>query len=677
MKNVIWSFTIFICLAIICSCNNPQEPRGKFLSISGLDVNTRPGDNFFQYVNKTWLDSAKIPPTQIGVGSFFSLAIKSREALKEVCEEAVRNHQASLGSVEQRVGDLYASFMDSLSIEEKGIKPLLPVLKKIENIKSNAEIMPFVASEMQNGNSLLYNLSVGADDRNAEVNVAFFNQGGIGLPDRDYYFRNDPQTQKLQLQYQQYLTKLFVLTGDDSLKASASANTVYEIEKRIANGHFTNIELRDPLKNYNKLGRAQLQMLSQFIDWKSTFENMMLIADSVVVGQPKFFTEVGKLLKSVTTDQWRLYLKAGTITNYAFALSKPFVDARYEFYGKVLSGQQQQKPRWERAVVYVDNGIGELVGQLYVKKYFDEKAKKKMMEMIDNIQRSYEKHIRSLDWMSDSTKTRALAKLSTFKRKIGYPDKWKKYDTLKISMDNYFQNLIRINKFNYAEMISKAGKPVDKSEWQLSPPTVNAFYNAGGNEIMFLAGILQPPFFNPLADEAVNYGGIGMVIGHELTHGFDDEGRQYDKDGNLKDWWTKKDAEKFNLKSKAVIDQYNQYVAIDTFHVNGELTLGENIADIGGLAIAFDAFKMTEQGRANKLLDGFTADQRFFLSFGTIWGIKLKDEFMKATVHTDVHSPAEYRVLGPLSNFTPFYEAFDVKESNTMWRPVTDRIVIW
>lgn len=677
MKNRINTLSLVALTLIVAGCTKTEKTDHQFLPISRFDSSVRPGTNFFRYVHGNWYDTVRIPPSQVGTGSFLDLIVKSNKALRQVCEEAANVHDAPLGSVEQRVGDLYTSFMDSVSINNKGYAPLAPLFGKIQGLKNYEDMIRFVADEMSKGNSLLFNFNVGPDDKNSNVNIAFLSQGGLGLPDRDYYFRNDGETARVQEAYRAYLSSLFILTGSDSSTASKNAASVYEVEKKLASGHFTNVEVRDPQKNYNKKATKDLNFPASALNWVSLLDGLRLKTDSIVISQPKFFDQLEKLLKSISINQWQLYLKASTLTNYGFALSTLFTDARFEFFGKTLYGQQQQKPRWERAVALVDGAIGELSGQLYVKKNFDEQAKERVMNMIDNIQLSYERHIKSLDWMSDSTKKLALAKLSTFKRKIGYPDRWKTYDGLQIGADSYFQNLVNINKFNYQEMIDKAGKPVDKSEWQLTPPTVNAFYNAANNDIMFLAGILQPPLFDPRADDAINYGGIGMVIGHELTHGFDDEGRQYDKDGNLKDWWTKEDAAKFTMKSKAVIDQYNAYVAIDTFHINGALTLGENIADIGGLAIAFDAFRMTQQSRDGKLIDGLTPEQRFFLSFATIWGIKLKDEFMKVLAKTDVHSPAEFRVLGPLSNFTPFYEAFKLKKGDNMWKDAEDRIVIW
>jgi putative endopeptidase len=674
-------FKCLVCIFLICSCKNGQETdtsrKEAFLDINGIDTTIAPGDNYFRYINEKWINETSIPPTEIGAGSFFDLQTKSEKALLEVCQAAASIEGAPMGSLEQKVGDMYMSIMDTISIEAKGYSPLQPIFNKISSLKNTDDLILYVCEQNINGNDVLINFGVNADDKNVTKNIAQFFQGGLGLPDRDYYFRKDEATLSIQRAYKEFLNKIFSLTGDDSTKAKANAESVFNLESKIAAGHFTNVELRDPQKNYNKMGASQLQKMSPGLDWNLIKAGLLLKTDSVMIAQPAFFSSLDKLINSTPIDTWKPYFKAHTIKNSYNSLSKAFAQAGFEFFDKTLSGREQPEPRWKYAVNVVDSRIGELAGQLYVKKNFDQKAKERMMSLIDGLQKSYENRIKSLDWMSEATKDKALEKLASITRKIGFPDTWRKYDSLVITRDNYFQNRINTSRYEFFRAIAKVDKPVDRSEWQMTPPTVNAGYDPTKNEIIFPAGILQPPFFNANADDAINYGGIGMVIGHELTHGFDDQGRQYDKDGNLKDWWSKEDADKFKAITDKIVAQYAKYIPIDSLPLNGELTLGENIADIGGLAIAYDAFKMTPQGKSTEKVDGLTPDQRFFQSYATIWRIKMKDEFMRQIIHTDVHSPAEYRVVGPLSNHTPFYNAYGLTESNKMWKGAGDRIKVW
>lgn len=660
-----------------CKQESKKETGTAHLNLNNIDTTIAAGDNFFKHINHIWNQNTRIPTTEVGAGAFFDLQTKSEEALLRVCEAAKAVKNAPAGTLEQQVGDLYASIVDTLAIESKGYTPLIFIFEKINSLESPGELMKWVGSEQVNGNSLLFGFSVNPDDKNASINIAQFSQGGLGLPDRDYYFRKDEGTLAIRNAYSAYLRKIFSLTGADSTMAAIQATVVLNLETKLAEGHFTNVELRDPQKNYNKYGKAQLSKMSPHIDWAAFKKEMLLTTDSLMIGQPKFFTTLDKLVWSVPIEQWKTYLKAFTISNSYNSLSRAFADAGFEFYSKTLAGQEEPTPRWKYAVNVVDARIGDLAGQLYVKQNFDARAKDRMTEMIDNLHKAYEKRITELDWMSATTKAKAIEKLAAIARKIGYPDKWLKYDSLVILKDDYFQNRINTSRYEYMRTIAKVDQPVDKSEWPFSPPTVNAGYSATDNEIIFPAGILQPPFFNPDADDAINYGAIGMVIGHELTHGFDDQGRQYDKDGNLKEWWSPSDAEKFKALADKVVAQYSKYMPIDSLTLNGELTLGENIADIGGIAIAYDAFKMTAQGKSDQKIDNLSPDQRFFMSFATIWRLKMKDELMRQLVMTDVHSPAEFRVNGPLTNFTPFYKAFGVVENNKMWKEEKDRIKIW
>jgi len=470
---------------------------------------------------------------------------------------------------------------------------------------------------------------------------------------------------------------LFVLTGSTKEEAAKYADNVLKLETSIANSHSTPVELRDPQKNYNKYYVADFQKLTPDMDWKALLGKMELKTDTILVGQPKYYQALNNLLKSQPIEVWKEKLKFDAINSATPALSKDFRTARFEFFGKTIQGLKEPKERWKAIVSSTDGNIGELLGQLYVKEHFTPEAKKRMLELVDNLQKVYKSRIEKLDWMSPVTKQKAVDKLQAFIKKIGYPDKWKKYDDVEITRGNYYANLQSADKHAYKEMINKLGKPVDKTEWGMTPPTVNAYYNPSINEIVFPAGILQFPFFDFGADDAINYGAIGAVIGHEMTHGFDDQGRQYDKDGNLKDWWTAGDATKFKDKAKKVTDLYNAFTLLDNQHVNGELTLGENLADIGGLAIAYEAFKLTSQGKSDKKIDGFTPDQRFFLSFAQVWRIKSRDESMRVRLKTDPHSPEMFRVNGPVYSMEPFYKAFNIPATAKMYVAPANRVGVW
>ena len=452
---------------------------------------------------------------------------------------------------------------------------------------------------------------------------------------------------------------------------------VYSLEKDMAGSHKTNVQLRDPESTYHMIKLDALAKTDATFDWKSTLAGLGMNTDSVNVQQPEFYTKLNNLLSATPIDTWKAYLRAHTISNYANALSSPFVQASFDFYNKALSGQSEMKPRWDRMVRATDGNLGEALGQLYVARYFTADAKKRMLDMVNNLEKAFEARINKLDWMSDSTKAIAKDKLHAFLKKIGYPDKWRDYSKVEIDKGKYFENRVSAAKNEYNYNINKLGKPVDKTEWGMTPPTINAYYNPSINEIVFPAGILQFPFFDPTADDAINYGGIGMVIGHEMTHGFDDQGSQYDKNGNLKNWWSAQDNEKFKAKTKQVVDLYNGFTVLDSLHVNGALTTGENIADIGGICIAYDAFKMTKQGQDTTKIDGFTPDQRFFISFAQIWRSKEKPEYMRMLINVDPHSPPMYRVNGPLMNFAPFYTAFNVQPGDKMYVPEDKRIKIW
>ena len=650
--------------------------KSQILNTSFINKSVKPGDNFFRYANGNWFDTAKILPTETGVGSFYDLDKTVRENIKVILEGAEKK-KAPKGSFEQMVGDFYASGMDTITINKLGYTPIKPILADIDQINSIPSLMQFIAKrEHENGASFL-SWGIGADDKNSTQNIAQFGQGGLGLSDRDYYFKTDAHTLEMVNAYKKYLTKLFVLTGTNPAEAEKNTEVVYNLEKQLATAHRTRVELRNPELNYNKIAVADLAASEPNIGWNSLLKELGIVNEKyLLIGQPAYYKKLDSMLATVPVADWKVYIKARTIAGAAAYLSSDFTDAQFE-YSKVISGQQKQKPRWEKIYGLTNGYLGDPLGKLYVDKYFTQTAKTRMDELVANLQKAFSARINKLDWMSDSTKAIAQDKLSAFIKKIGYPTKWKDYSKVTINRHTFYENVMSATKNSYNRELAKLGKPVDKTEWGMTPPTINAYYNPTINEIVFPAGILQPPFFNPIADDAVNYGGIGMVIGHEMTHGFDDQGSQYDKEGNLKNWWGAGDKSKFDEKVKQVIALYNTFTVLDSLHVNGALTVGENMADIGGITIAYDAFKLTKQGQGNTKIDGFTPDQRFFLSFSQIWRIKLKDATVRRLIDLDPHSPAEWRVNGPLMNSAPFYKAFDVKKGEKMFLPEDERIKIW
>lgn len=673
MKKIISGVSMLI--ACLCSCNPSHDTTRKFIETANMDSSVKPGDNFFLFVNGKWIKSAVIPPTESDAGAFLEVYNVTKEHLHTILDSVAKG-KFDKGSIEQKVGDFYASGMDSATIETLGYDPVKPVLAQISALKDAGGIMQFVAQQATEGNNLLIAAYTGPDDKNSSVNIAAFYQTGLGLPDRDYYFKADAASIKIQKAYQTYIQKIFTLTGDDSITATKKTTAVYNLEKEMAAGHRTNVELRDPQSNYNKTAVADLDKKMPVIAWKKLFDNLGYKTDSANIQQPAYYARLNNLLQSTPVDTWKAYLHFHTLANNASALSTAFVNARFN-YGKELSGQTVIKPRWERIYGSTDVNLGDALGQLYVKKYFTDDAKKRMLELVGNLQKAFETRIKNVDWMSDSTKQVAIDKLHVFIKKIGYTDKWRDYSKVTISRSKYFDNLISCAKNDYQYQLHKLGKKVDRTEWGMTPPTVNAYYNPTFNEIVFPAGILQFPFFDAKADDAINYGGIGMVIGHEMTHGFDDQGSQYDKDGNLKNWWSKKDSGQFVARTKRIIDQYNGYTVLDTMHINGALTTGENSADLGGINIAYDAFKMTRQGHDTTKTDGFTPDQRFFISYAQVWKDKMKDELTRLLINGNPHSPAMYRVNGPLSNFDPFYKAFNVQPGDKMYKPDSARLKIW
>jgi len=680
IKPLLW-LAVPAVLTAACNTKNSQQTtetpkRTVFFDKTGMDTTVKPGDNFFDYANGTWLKKTEIPASETGWGLAKQLFNNTQKSLHQILEDAVKQNAAN-GSAEQKVGDLYNSGMDTVTIDKLGYSPIKPTLAAIEALKDYKDLINYMAASYKDGDGYMFGFYVAPDGRNSKQNVAQFDQDGLGLPNRDYYFKTDADTKKIRDAYVAYITKLFVLTGVDADTAAKNAQDILALETEIAKSHSTPVELRDPIKNYNKFAVADIQKKITDVDLNDLFKRMGFKADTILVGQPKYDVALFKLLKSEPIATWKTKLKFMALSSSANYLSKDFRVASFEFNDKTLNGQKQPKERWKTMVSTVDGGLGELLGQLYVKTYFTPEAKKRITDLVNNLQAVYKERIEKLDWMSAATKEKAIIKLNAFTKKVGYPDKWKKYDDVTINKDAFYNNMQSISKHNYKEMIDKVNKPVDRTEWGMTPPTLNAYYNPSFNEIVFPAGILQYPFFDKDADDAINYGGIGMVIGHEMTHGFDDQGSQYDKDGNLNVWWTKEDNEKFKAKTQAVAKQYDAYTVLGDMHVNGNLTLGENIADNGGVALAYEAFKRTPEGKSDKKIDGFTPDQRFFLSLAQIWRSKNRDESVRMRINNDPHSPAMYRVNGPISNTDAWYKAFDVKPGDKLYKPENARVKIW
>jgi putative endopeptidase len=675
MKKIIaFSFLVSV-MAAGCEQKVASLQKTILLDSSANDHSVNAADNFFLYANGSWVKNAKIPDEYSSWGSFTTLYDENLTRLRSLLED-LSSKDKSAGTLEQKAGDFYASGMDTMSIDKLSWQPLKPFLDKIDAAKNYKELLDVLAEGFKQGDGDLLGLNVGADEKNSTRNIAIFYQNGLTFPEKGYYTRMDSATIHQRNKLVELARKYFMLTGKDSLSAAAMAQQVMNIENKIAVSHRTPVELRDPSANYNKMTLAQAEKLAPNIGWSHLFQLMGISADSINIGQPAYFKSLSSLLASEPLDSWKSKLKFDYINFRASLLSKDFRVAKFNF-AKELSGQKKMQERWKQVVSWSDNQLKDVVGQLYVKEYFPPEAKLRMDTLVNNLQTAFQARINKLDWMTDSTKQKAQTKLSAFLKKIGYPSKWKDYSDVSISRTDLFGNVLSVNRHDFKETISKVGQPVDKTEWGMTPSTVNAYYNPTFNEIVFPAGILQFPFFHLGADDAINYGAIGMVIGHEMTHGFDDQGRQYDAEGNMKDWWQSSDADKFNAKTSLMVTQYNAFTLFDSMHVNGALTLGENLADLGGVNIAYDAFKLTKQGQGNEKIDGLTPDERFFLSFAQIWRTAERPEYAKMLLNVDPHSPDMFRVNGPLSNFDPFYTTFHVKEGNKMYRKEAERVRVW
>ena len=666
---------IFTLLLGAASCM-AATAQMKYIDKANMDLTVKPGNDFYQYANGGWLKNTIIPSTKTRWGSFDMLRENTSQHLKVLLEEAAKKKTRT--RAEQMSGDFFTSGMDSLLLDKSGAVPVQKDLAVIDGITSvKALITNLMKLRKAGAAGGLFSAFVTQDAKDINTYRISMGQSGTTLPDRDYYLKNDPRSVAIRDALKTYIAKLFTLSGASTDAAAGYAENILATETAIAKAQWSRVELRDPQKRYNKFTPEDFSAKFKTLNITEVFSALDIPKqDFIIVSTPSFFTALDSLLTTIPLDTWKQMAKFEVLKSAAPYLSNDFVVANFE-YQKAISGQKEITPRWQRIAALIDGSIGEMLGQLYVSRYFKPEAKKRMLEMVNNLQQTFAERIKHLDWMSAATKEKAVIKLMAITKKIAYPDKWKTYDGVVISKYNLLENVRNASKWSYNYNISKLGKSIDRSEFNFSTPTVNASYGSIQNTITFPAGILQFPFFDFGADDAINYGGIVAVIGHEMTHGFDDQGRQSDADGSLRDWWTKEDADKFKVLADGVTKQYDAAVVLDTLHVNGKLTLGENLADFGGLAMAYEAFKKTAQGKSNAAIDGFTADQRFFLSWAQVWrGVALPETAANLLL-TDPHSPAQYRALLPPQQMQEFYDAFNIKPGDKMWLPVEKRVHVW
>lgn len=670
---IIIAITSFISL----QCTSTDNGNHGF-DLNQMDTTANPTQDFYQYAVGNWVKNNPIPDEYSYWGSFTILAEENYKVLKEILEKSANDKSAQNGSNVQKIGDFYTTGMDSIMIEKLGVKPIEDDLKNIASINSTYDLISTIAWGHKLNGSPVFNIYADIDAKNSTEHIATLSQSGLGLPDRDYYTKTDKNSVETRAKYVEYIIKMFKLLGYTEKDAENNAKTIMNIETRLAKASMTRVERRDPNKTYNKMSLKEIKKLAPNLEWDNYFNDLGFGTPSYFnVEQPGFFKEVNKMIKQVPIKDWRVYLTWNFIDGVSTYLNSDFDNANFEFFGKYLRGSKVQPARWKRVMRTINRYLGEALGQLYVEKTFPPEAKQRASKIVDNLKAAMKSRIENLDWMSDVTKKQALHKLNAFGVKIGYPDKWKDYSTLEINRDSYIGNVLKGSMFAFKQNMEKLGKPIDKTEWGMTPQTVNAYYNPTRNEIVFPAAILQPPFFNQKADDAINYGAMGAVIGHEITHGFDDQGRKFDADGNLKDWWTKDDGERFDKRAQKIFDQFDSYYPIDSLHINGKLTAGENIADLGGLTVAYTAFKNTDQYKKNEKIDGFTPSQRFFFGWAQVWENNMREQSLRLRIQTDPHSPGKYRVLGPLSNMPEYWDAFNVKPGDNMRMPGDKLVKIW
>lgn len=644
---------------------------------SELSIGIRPQDDFYHHVHRKWMDANPVPKTEARWGSFQKLRFDVEKQLKAIVEELDAKRSLPEKSPERQMRDFYRSGMDLKRRNELGLAPLSSRLAKIERMRNAEDLEKMLAELHRIGVGAIWGAGVDQDMKDSDAYALYLGQDGLGMPDREYYLKDDAESRRVRDAYQVHVEKLFRLMGRDAQAARASRDVVLRIETALAKASMSKEDMRDPDKIYHKHSLAQLRKLAPAVDWAQYLKRIDgAKAPYYLVMQPEFFRVAAGMLTSTPLEDWKTYLAYHLVNDYAGSLSEAFAKQAFAFYGTVLTGTKAMKPLWRRVLSSVNGSLGEALGRLYVERHFPPEAKRKMDLLVDDLFTAYEARLRSLDWMSPATKKKALRKLSTFNRKIGYPKRWKSYGYA-VRADDYAGNLLRANEYEHKRHMKRLGKPMDRDEWLMFPQTVNAYYQPTMNDIAFPAAILQPPFFSATYDDALNYGAIGAVIGHEITHGFDDEGSKFDAKGNLKSWWTKEDRARFEAKAKKVEKQFNQYTVADGVKVNGKLTLGENIADLGGLSIAYDAYQLQLARTGRKDIDGLTPEERFFIGFSLFERENARPEFTKTQVLTDPHSPAVFRINGPVSNFDAFYEAYEVKKGDGLYRTPKDREMVW
>ncbi len=680
IKSVIYGGLVILFFSMINSCKSRSSADEKLtagIRLENLDTTSLSGNDFYQYATGGWQKLNPLTGEYSRFGSFDKLAEDNRLQLKGLIEEIAKK-SAKEGTVEQKIADLFNLAMDSSKLNSDGSTPIKSDLEKIAALKNTSELVAYLPSMMQEGINPFFNIYVDADPMNSNQYLVQTYQGGIGLSQRDYYLENDDNTRNIREKYIVHIAQMFEKSGFTADEAANKRDAVMRVEMRLATSAYDNVKLRDPHANYNKMTVAELQKLVPQLDWNSFFNGFQLNGlTDLSVSQKENLVEVGKIIATEPLEVQKAYLEWNVINSSAEFLSDEINDENFEFYGKVVSGKTEQQPRWKRAVSTVDGSLGEAVGQMYVKKYFPAEAKDRMVQLVKNLQTALGQRIQNLEWMGDSTKLKAMEKLNTFHVKVGYPDKWRDYSSLEIKKDSYWANIKRTNKFQSDYMFAKVGNPVDKNEWFMTPQTVNAYYNPSTNEICFPAGILQYPFFDMKADDAFNYGAIGVVIGHEMTHGFDDQGRQFDKDGNLKDWWTEDDADKFDKRASGLTDFYDKIEVAPGTKANGKFTLGENIADQGGLQVSYQAFQNVLKSNPLENKDGFSPEQRFFLAYANVWAGNIRPEEILRRTKVDPHSLGKWRVNAALPHIEGWYTAFNVQPTDKMYVAPESRAIVW
>ncbi len=681
MKLKVVAISLF-CSLFFVNCKKEKSFDASIPDVlsTNRDTTISPADDFFMYANGGWFKKNPIPDSERSNGIFRTIQDTINNQIKQICEKSAAEKSTTKGSNVQKIGDFYASGMDTLAINKNGISILKPFLSKIDAVSDVNSLMTEMANLHKMGVGAGFSFYVSQDDKNSTKYAVFLGQGGLGLGNRDYYFNTDAETVKIRTEYVKHLSKMNGFLGFDAVTSQKNAASIMNLEIALAKASRKLADLRDPFLNYNKISMADFSKKSTNLNWTATIKNLgILKADSVIVGQPEFYTAFNNLVKQVSIADWKIYLKWNLINTYSDFVGSDIEKQNFYFYSTILSGVTKQKPRWKLVVDQTNGSLGELIGQVYIKDYLPQGSKEKLLEIGNNIRDVYAQHIKKLDWMSEPTKKKALEKLSKIVMKVGYPDKWKDLSSIEISRNSYCANIMQVQKWGFNEMVQKFGKPVDRTEWGMQPQTYNAYYNPSNNEIVVPAcNIIVPGFEGRMPDDAVLYGIIGgSTFGHEITHGFDDQGSKYDDKGNLKNWWTAQDLEKFNAKTKLIVSQFNKFEALPKKFVNGDATQGENIADLGGVVMGFEAFKKTKQFTENLKVGGFMPSQRYFLSYAYAWMVNIKKEALANQIMTDVHAPAHYRINGPLANIPEFYEAFKIKKGDKMFQDSKDRVSIW